>query len=197
MSPFEQFQHHHTSGTFVPVAAKKIILPHAHVLQEYLKTPDMLKTPTFVKETIEFTELYTNIWIWCKFVCLSHHCHYLLNLLHIFRFAISKNIYIDIYMYKYGIPISYSTIYIVCTNMEFQKISIYIVLDIYLGGSRFHRYPLAPRSKSCSSSKPCPLAPARPVRPKRWMYSLAQRGTPLDHQLMGLILWIVPSGKLT
>lgn len=122
---------------------------------------------------------------------------YLLNLLHIFRFAISKNIYIDIYMYKYGIPISYSTIYIVCTNMEFQKISIYIVLDIYLGGSRFHRYPLAPRSKSCSSSKPCPLAPARPVRPKRWMYSLAQRGTPLDHQLMGLILWIVPSGKLT
>ena len=51
---------------------------------------------------------------------------YLLNLLHIFRFAISKNIYIDIYMYKYGIPISYSTIYIVCTNMEFQKISLYI-----------------------------------------------------------------------
>ena len=96
MSPFEQFQHHHTSGTFVPVAAKKIILPHAHVLQEYLKTPDMLKTPTFVKETIEFTELYTNIWIWCKFVCLSHHCHYLLNLLHLVLHSWSPDYLLEI-----------------------------------------------------------------------------------------------------
>ena len=49
MSPFEHFQRHHTSGTLVPVAAKKIMLPHAHVLQEYLKTPNMLKTLTFVE----------------------------------------------------------------------------------------------------------------------------------------------------
>ena len=49
MSPFEHFRRHRTSGTFVPVAAKKIMLPHCHVLQEYLKTPNMLKTLTFVE----------------------------------------------------------------------------------------------------------------------------------------------------
>ena len=55
MSPFEQFQHHHTSGTCVPLAPKKIILPHAHVLQEYLETPNMLKTLTFVKVPYVYT----------------------------------------------------------------------------------------------------------------------------------------------
>ena len=49
MNPFEYFRRHHTSGIFVPIATKKIILPHAHILQEYLKIPNILKILFFEK----------------------------------------------------------------------------------------------------------------------------------------------------